>query len=42
MSFKEGIKLFFIGCQGLGHLLLFMSATVDAWVSGKVLLWDVT
>ena len=38
MSSKEGVKLFFIYCQGLGGLLLFMSATMDAWVRGKALL----
>ena len=42
LSSKEGVKLFFICCQGLGYLLLFMSATMDAWVKGKTLLWDVT
>ena len=42
LSSKEGIKLFFICCQGLGGLLLFMSTTMDAWVRGKALLWDVT
>ena len=42
LSSKEGVKLFFICCQGLGGLLLFMSATMDAWVRGKALLWDVT
>ena len=42
LSSKEGVKLFFICCQGLGGLLLFMSATVDPWVRGKTLLWDVT
>ena len=42
LSSKEGVKLFFIRCQGLGDLLLFMSATMDAWVRGKALLWDVT
>ena len=39
---KEGDKLFFICCHGLGGLLLFMSAKMDAWVRGKALLWDVT
>ena len=42
LSSKEGVKLFFICCQGLEGLLLFMSATMDAWVRGKALLWDVT
>ena len=42
LSSKEGVKLFFICCQGVGDLLLFMSATMDAWVRGKALLWDVT
>ena len=42
LSSKEGVKLFFICCKGLGDLLLFMSATVDTWVRGKALLWDVT
>ena len=35
LSSKEGVKLFFIFCRGLGGLLLFMSATMDAWVRGK-------
>ena len=42
LSSKEGVKLFFICCRGLGSLLLFMSATMVAWVRGKALLWDVT
>ena len=42
LSSKEGVKLFFICSQGIGGLLLFMSATMDAWVRGKALLWDVT
>ena len=42
LSSKEGVKLFLISYQGLGGLLLFMSATMDAWVRGKALLWDVT
>ena len=37
LSSKDGIKLFFICCQALGGLLLFMSATMDAWVRGKAL-----
>ena len=35
LSFKEGVKLFFICYQGLGDLLLCMSAIMDAWVRGK-------
>ena len=35
LSSKEGVKLFFICCRGLGGLLLFMSAKMDAWVRGK-------
>ena len=42
LSSKEEVKLFFICCQGQGGLLLFMSATVDPWVRGKALLWDVS
>ena len=42
LSSTEVVKLFFIYCQGLGGLLLFKSATMDAWVRGKVLLRDVT
>ena len=42
LSSQEGVKVFFICCQGPGGLLLFMSATMDAWVRGKALLWDVT
>ena len=42
LSFKEGVELFFVCYQRLGGLLLFMSATMDAWVRGKALLWDVT
>ena len=35
LSSKEGVKLFFICCQGLECLLLFISATMDAWMRGK-------
>ena len=36
VEFQERVKLFC--CQGLGGLLLFMSATMEAWVRGKALL----
>ena len=41
-SLEEGVRLFFIFCLGQGDLLLLMSAIMDAWVRGKVLLLDVT
>ena len=41
-SLEEGVRLFFICCLGQGYLLLLMSAIMDAWVRGKVLLLDVT
>ena len=42
LSSKEGVKLFLYLLSGTRGLLLFMSATMDAWMRGKALLWDVT
>ena len=36
VEFQGRVKQFFICCLGLGGLLLFMNAIVDAWVRGKL------